>query len=423
MAKSKLIAAIDVGSSKIATLLAQTREDDTEKIHIIGAATSVSRGVRKGQIVNIDEAVASITESVEAAERMGGYNIAKVWVSVDGAHVGSLNSQGVVAVAQPHGEVSTEDVRRVLEAAKAVTLPTSSEIIHVVPRSYTVDGQEGVKDPIGMTGVRLEVETHIITGTTTAIRNLGKCVSEVGCDVEGLVFSGLAASEAALSDTEKELGVILVDIGGGTTDISIFVEGSLAYSAVLPVGAKNVTNDLAIGLRISLESSEKIKLFLGGGKPREKSAEKEDELDVASLNLPEEIKSISTKTLVEGIIRPRLNELFQAVAGEIKKSGLAGLTPAGLVLCGGGAMTVGIVESAKRTLSMPVRIGFPTGISGLIDDIESPAFAASVGLLKYGLKREAGSFASSSGMGNVLGKLPVKGALGKVIDMVRSLLP
>ncbi len=408
MSKSKLIAAIDIGSSKIATLLSQVREEDPEKIHIIGAASAVSRGVRKGQIVNIEEAVACITESVEAAERMGGYNISKAWVSLDGTHVGSLNSQGVVAVSQPHGEVSEEDVRRVMEAARAISLPSSSEIVSVVPRSFTVDSQEGVRDPVGMTGVRLEVEAHITTGSTTALKNLTKCVSEVGCDVEGLVFGGVAASEAVLADPEKELGVVLVDIGGGTTNVVIFVEGSLAYSSVLPVGAINVTNDLAIGLRISLESAEKIKLFLG------KSKDKEDELDLASLNLPEEIKTVSFKTLVEGIIRPRLNELFGAVASEIKKSTLAGLTPSGLVLTGGGAMTVGIVDSAKRTLSMPVRIGIPTGIAGLIDDIENPSFAAAVGLLKLAVKGSEET---------MLTKPPGKGMLGKAIEMVRSLLP
>ena len=255
MAKNKIIAAIDMGSSKVATLVAQVREEDTSRLHVVGAASAVSRGIRKGQIVNIEEAVASIEESVEAAERMAGYNISKAWVSIGGAHIGSLNSQGVVAVAQPQGEVTSQDVQRVIEAAQAVSLPTSAEIIHVIPRSYTVDGQDGVKDPVGMTGVRLEVETHIVTGSTTALKNLAKCVGEVGCDVEGMVFSGLASAGAVLSDTEKELGVILIDICGGTTDIAIFVEGALSYSSVLPVGAKNVTNDLAIGLRVSLEGA------------------------------------------------------------------------------------------------------------------------------------------------------------------------
>lgn len=416
MAKNKIIAAIDIGSSKVATLVAQVREEDTSRLHVVGAAAAVSRGIRKGQIVNIEEAVASIEESVEAAERMAGYNISKAWTSIGGAHIGSLNSQGVVAVAQPQGEVTAQDVQRVIEAAQAVSLPTSAEIIHVIPRSYTVDGQDGVKDPVGMTGVRLEVETHIVTGSTTAIKNMAKCVAEVGCDVEGMVFSGLASAEAVLSATEKELGVVLVDIGGGTTDVAIFVEGALSYSSVLPVGAKNVTNDLAIGLRVSLEGAEKIKLALGGLKP------KEDEINLADLGLGDELKTVSYKTLVEGIIRPRLNELFAMAAGEVKKSGLVGLTPSGLVVCGGGAQTVGVVESAKRVLSAPVRIGIPTGISGLIDDIENPAFAASVGLLHHANNLE-NEDSGHKAWTNPLEKLPIRGAWGKISDLIRSLLP
>ncbi len=414
MAKSKQISSIDIGSTKITTLVAQVREEDSSKIHIVGASSSPSKGIRKGQIVNIDEAVESIVESVEAAERMAGYNVARAWVSVDGAHIASQNSQGVVAISDPHGEISNEDVRRVLEAARAISLPTSSEILHVVPRSYSVDSQQGVKDPIGMTGVRLEVETHIVTGSTTALKNLTKCVGEVGCDISGLAFGGLASALAVLTDTEKELGVVCVDIGGGTTDIVIYVDGALSYSSVLPVGARNVTNDLAIGLRISLESAEKIKVYIN----QNRSKDKEDEIDLSSLDLPEEMKSISYKTLVEGIIRPRLNELFQMISSEIKKSNLAGLTPAGLVICGGGALTVGLIDSAKRILSMPVRIGFPTGLSGLIDEIESPAFAASVGLLKCAIDDS-----EESPSGNFLNKLPLTGLMGKVSNALKSLLP
>lgn len=415
MAKSKLIAAIDVGSSKVATILAQVREEDGDRLHVIGASTSISKGVKKGQIVNIEEAVTSIVESVESAERMAGFNVAKAWISVDGAHIGSLNSQGVVAVAQPQGEVVVDDVRRVLEAARAVSLPTSSEIIHVIPRSYTVDGQEGVRDPVGMNGVRLEVGTHIVTGASMALKNLTKCVAEVGCDVAGLVYSGLASAEAVLSDTERELGVVLVDIGGGTTDLAIFVDGALSYSAVLPVGAKNVTNDLAIGLRISLESAEKIKLFLSQLKS------KDDDVDLSSLSLPEDLQSISYKTLVDGIVRPRLNELFQAIGAEIKKSTLAGLTPSGLVLTGGGALTVGATDSAKRTLSMPVRIGSPTNITGLVDEIDGPAFATSVGLLKYGMVSDEKT--SGSNWGASLDKIPGRGMFGKIAETIKSLLP
>jgi len=421
MAKSKLISAIDIGSSKVTALIAQSREEDPTRLHVVGASSSVSRGVRKGQIVNIEEAVASITEAVEAAERMAGYNIPQAWVSVGGSHIGSQNSHGVVAVAQPQGEIVTEDVRRVLEAARAVSLPTSSEIIHVIPRQYTVDNQEGVRDPIAMTGVRLEVDTHIVTGSSPVIRNLTKCVSEVGCDISGLVYSGLASSQAVLSDTEKELGVVLVDIGGGTMNIAIYVEGALSYSSVLPVGAINVTKDLAAGLRISLESAEKIKVYLGTLKS------KDDEIDLASLKLPEEIKNVSLKTLVEGIIRPRLNEMFQLVAAEVKKSGVAGLTPSGLVLCGGGSLTIGITDSAKRILAMPVRVGIPTGISGLIDDIENPAFSTSVGLLKYARSLMEDDVAAhhQSFMPSlpVFDKISGKGIIGKAAGWIKSLLP
>jgi cell division protein FtsA len=263
-----------------------------------------------------------------------------------------------------------------------------------------------------MTGVRLEVETHIVTGTLTAIKNLTKCISEVGSDISGMVYSGLASSYAVLSDTEKELGVVLVDLGGGTCDLAIFVEGALSYSVVIPVGAKNVTNDLAIGLRISLESAEKIKNYLSTLK------NKEDDIDLSPLNLEEDLKSVSYKTLVDGIIRPRLNEIFQAVGQELKKSGFSGLTPAGVVICGGGAQTIGIVDSAKRTLNMPVRVGIPTGISGLIDDIEGPAFATSVGLLKYAHQSQTSEASSPS-----LPSLPISGVFSKIKSLIKSLLP
>ncbi len=422
MAKSRVISSIDIGSSKTAVLIAQVREEESEsKIHIVGAATAKSRGVKKGQIVNIEEAVGSITEAVEAAERMAGYNLSKAWVAVGGAHIGSQNSHGVVAVSHPQGEITSEDARRVLEAARAISLPSSSEVIHVLPMQFTVDNQGGVKDPSGMTGVRLEVDTHIVTGSSPVIRNLTKCVNEVGCSINGLVFSGLASCEAVLSDTEKELGAILVDIGGGTMSLAIYVEGGLSYSAVLPVGAINVTKDLAAGLRVSLESAESLKIYMG------KDKSKEDDLDISSLNLPEEIKTVSKKTLVEGIIRPRLNEMFQMIASEVKKSGFAGLTPSGIILTGGGASTVGILDSAKRIMSMPVRIGTPTNISGLIDEINTPPYATAVGLLKHARNSLLDSDSSSSG--NLLSslpstnKIPLKGIASKVAGFIKSLLP
>ncbi len=432
MARQKILAGIDIGSSKIATVIASSSNEE-ENVKIIGVSSTPSKGIRKGQIVNIEEAAEGVVASVEAAERMAGYNLTRALVSVGGSHIASQNSKGVVAVAEPESEIAQTDVERVIEAARAVSLPSSREVIHVIPRSFTVDGQEGIKDPLGMSGVRLEVETHIITGSSTAMRNLAKCVSEVGADVQSLVASGLASSEAVLTETEKELGVVLLDIGGGTTNIVIFVEGSPFYTAVFPIGAKNVTNDLAIGLRLSLESAEKIKLALGAKstkKAEEKeeevmTKEEEDEINLADLEIFEETKTISRKTLVEGIIKPRLNEIFTMVGLEIKKSGAGGLTPAGVVICGGGAQTIGATDAAKKMLSMPVRIGSPQKISGLIDDVQTPEFAAAVGLILWGGKGEAAPTVGFSWeqIGRRFQNIPIRGVAGKVVNLVKSFLP
>ncbi len=427
----KIIAGIDVGSSKIATIIAQYSPEEA-KINIIGSSSVPSSGIQKGQIVNIEEAVEGIISSVERAERMAGYSLSRVFISVGGAHIASQNSKGVVAVAEPEGEITSEDVKRVIEAARAVSLPSSREIIHCIPRFFTVDAQEGVKDPLGMSGVRLEVETHLITGSSTAIKNLVKCVSEVGADVEGLVFGGIAASEAVLTETEKELGVVLVDIGGGTTKIVIFLEGAPAYTSVLPIGARNVTNDLAIGLSLSIEAAEKLKIYLSEKKketvlPREDEKEKKDldEINLWEIGIEGEGKTVSRKTLVEGIIKPRLNEIFTMVGLEIKKSGFGGMTPSGLVLTGGGALTVGVIDSVKRTLSMPVRIGSPSGVFGLVDDILSPIYASLVGLVIYGVKsqgEETGRI-SFEKISRITQKIPGEGIYRKLVSLLKKFLP
>lgn len=430
MAKTQIIAGIDIGSSKITTIIA-SYSVEKESVNVTGVSIVESRGLRKSQIIDIEEAIEAITESIEGAERMAGFALSSAFVSIGGTHIESINSKGVVAVAEPELEIREDDVKRVLESARAISLPSSREILHVIPRNFVVDSQGGIKDPLGMTGVRLEAEAHIITGTVTAIRNLTKCVNEIGIDVEGLVFAGVAASEAVLSETEKELGVCLVDIGGGTTDICVFQEGSLCFSSVLPVGANHVTNDLAIGLRVSLESAEKIKKFLEKKEkkpilPGNKKPElRKDELDLSSLKLSEELKSISKKTVVEGIIRPRLNEIFAMVGKELKKSGFGGATPAGIVLTGGGAETVGVVGSCKRILSMPTRVGFPKGVSGLVEEIISPAFASSIGLILYGVKHGVpltGRISLRS-VGKFMEKIPVRGVASKVIEFIKSFLP
>lgn len=423
MPKSKIIAGIDIGTSKITTIVA-SQSSDTDKVHVIGVSTYASKGIRRSQIVDIEEAVASITESVEAAERMAGYSISQAFVSVGGAHIESINSKGVVAVAEPEGEINSEDINRVVEAARAVSLPATREIIHVIPRDFTVDSQQGIKDPLGMSGVRLEVETHIVTGSSTAMRNLGKCILELGIDVGAMVFTGLASAESVLTDTEKELGVCLVDIGGGTTSIAIFVEGSLSYSSVLPVGAKNVTNDIAIGLRVSLQSAEKIKIALSK-KEVIKDGEKEDDLDLGKIGIEEEINKVSKKTLIEGIIRPRLNEIFELVGAELTKSGFGGNTPAGLVVTGGGANTIGLAHACKRTLSLPIRIGSPVGLTGLIEDINVPDFATAYGLILYGLKNfgHVKQNRSLPKIGKIFAKIPLQGSIKKIIDFIKSFLP
>jgi len=436
MARPQIITGIDIGSSKIVTVIASiNQEENEEEIRILGVANIPSKGIRKGQIVNIEETTESLLNCVEAAERMAGYNVNRALVSISGGNIVSSNSKGVVAVAEPESEIAKDDIKRVIEAAQALSLPSSRDLVHVIPRYFTVDGQEGVKDPIGMSGVRLEVETHIVTGSTTSIKNLTKCVSEIGIDAQDLVVSGLAASESVLSETEKELGVILVDIGGGVTDVTIFVEGSPFYNVVLPIGAKNVTNDIAIGLRLSLESSEKIKLALSGkmkkkenqdeDKNKSENKDDDDKLKLSDLDITEDTKTISRKTLTEGIIKPRLNEIFTMVGMEIKKSGATGLTPSGIVVCGGGAKTVGVVESAKRTLSMPVRIGQPNNLTGLVDDIQSPEFAVAAGLVFYRSKEEPEktSLFPLGKLGKGLPKIGGKGAAGKFFDLIKSFMP
>lgn len=433
MNEGKIVVGIDVGTYKIVTVIAKVIENT---VNVLGVSEVKSQGIRKGQVVDIEEAVGAVNTSLESAERMAGYSASHVVASLGGSQIESQNSRGVVAVAAPQGEISPNDLARVIDAAKAISIPSTREIIHVLPRNYIVDGQEGIKDPVGMSGVRLEVDTHIITANGVSVRNLDKAFTEVGVDVDSFVFSGYASSLAVLSDTEKELGVILVDIGAGTTDVSVYVEGSVAYSSVLAIGARHVTNDLAIGLRISLESAEKIKLFLSNtqGKrltplEQSESAEKNkehrptDELDLSPLNLPEEISKASHKTLVEGIIRPRLNEICTMIGLEIKKSGFGGQTPAGIVLTGGGALTVGIKDSARRTLAMPVRIGTPSNMKGIIDEVQHPAFSAAIGLILYGARNSPVRSAGFSGF-----SLPVKFGGGgnvvkKIIGLIKSFIP
>lgn len=424
MSKDKVITGIDIGTSKITTVIGLVEENS---INVIGVSSFPAKGLKKGQIVDIDEAVSVISSSLESAERMAGFSSGNAFITAAGSHIESQNSKGVVAVSHPEGEITTEDVLRVIEAARAISLPSSKEILHVIPRYFVIDSQSGIKDPVGMNGVRLEVETHIVTGATTSLRNISKCASKVGIGVSGMVFSGLASSYAVLTETEKELGVILIDFGGGATDVCIFTEGAPVHSAVLPIGARNVTNDLAIGLRISLDSAEKIKLALslepktaveinedGDAVDKKES----DQLDLSGLGLEENLKNVSKKTVTDGIMKPRLREILNMIKLEIQKSGYLGLTPSGVVLTGGGAATAGVLDIAKQELGMPVRIGIPQGATGLVDEINSPAFATSLGLAIYGSQ-----FQEDEVRIPLVGRIEIKNLVSKSLGWIKSKLP
>lgn len=435
MNKHQVVSAIDIGTDKIVTLVADVSQGISQ-IQVLGVSSVRSRGIRKSQIVDLNSAAEAITESVDAAERMAGMNIHQAVVSISGQHIQSLNSKGVVAVAQPNQEITPDDVLRVIDAAKAISLPSGKEILHVIPTNYKVDSQDGIKDPVGMSGIRLETEAHIITASTTALKNIEKCMNELGITVNEFVFSGLSSSEVVVTETEKELGVVVVDIGAGTTSICIFVEGSLEFSGVLPIGARHITQDIALGCRVSLESAEKIKIALGElppvrsilpGETKEETRRRrklEDTIDAQSLGIAEQVDSFSRKTLIEGIMAPRMKEMFDLIGKEIEKHQLFSRIPAGVVLTGGGAETAEIVEVCKHTLQLPTRVGTPSGFIGLIDEVEKPSFSASLGLLRYAASKVAlmpapkQNFSLQSIQFGQLTALPEK-----VIKIIKSFLP
>lgn len=419
----KLIAGIDIGSTKITTLVG-IKSEQNQELRIIGFNSTPSRGVKKGLIVDIDEVTMAVEQSVEKAERMAGHKINQVFVSVGGPHISSLNSHGVVAVSNPQGEIIEEDVNRVVEAARAISLSTTKQIIEVSPRDFIVDGQPGIKNPVGMTGVRLEVNTHIITASQTNLKNVDRCLSELGLSNAGFIFAGLASAEAVLTNTEKELGVVLVDIGGGKIDLCLFFEGALSYSSSIPIGAKHITNDIAVGLRISLDSAEKIKLSLAELLDAKNSKVKKDSvIDFSRLNLGEPVENVSLKNLVDDIVAPRLEEMFKLIFEEIEKSSFGNSVPSGLVLTGGGALTVGMVETGKRVIGLPIRIGSPQGITGLVDEILTPQYATTVGLLLYGQKNIMEPETKWKNFNRILRDVSFGNSLAKLKEFFKQFVP
>lgn len=379
MSRKDIIVGVDVGSSTVRTVIAEIISQE-EKPRIIGVGASPSSGVRKGIIVDLEETVKAINNSLEQAERTAGVNVSEAIISVGGNHISSQHSKGVIAVGRADGEVTQDDIERVINAAQAISIPANKEIIHIIPKDYSLDDQKNIKDPLGMNGVRLEVEAMIIEGATPFIRNLHKCFEQAGINVISFVLAPLAAARACLSKRQKELGVVLVDIGGGTTSIAVFEESDLLHTAVIPIGGNHITNDIAIGLRTSIDVAEKVKLEFGNAMSKEIS--KKEDIDLSQIDPNEE--GIVSRYHVTEIIEARLEEIFTLVNKELKKIGKDRLLPAGAVITGGTAKLPGIVDLAKNVLGLPAQTGFPTPLGGLVDKVDEPSFVTSVGLIIWG---------------------------------------
>jgi cell division protein FtsA len=378
--REAVLVAIDVGTSKVVVLIGELTRDGS--LTIIGKGAPPAAGLKKGVVINIDQTVTSIRSAREQAERLSGYRVESAIVGVGGNHVESQNSRGAVAVSGPRREVSHEDIERATEVARAVTIPSNREVLHVLPRGFVVDGQEGVKDPLGMSAVRLEVETHIVHASATAVQNLTKCVQRAEVRIDELVANSLASADAVLTETERDLGVAVADFGAGTVDLAFFLDGSPFHAAVLPLGGNNVTNDVAIGLKTSLAAAEMLKISHGTADPS--TVGKDEQVTV------EEIGDGGDRTAsrmeLASIIEARMREVFEKIGEEIERAGERGIMPAGLVLTGGAAQLAGTAELGREVLQMPVRVAGPTGVGGLTDHLLTPTYSNSIGLLLWGAR-------------------------------------
>lgn len=416
MAKETIITGLDIGSTTIRIVVGQVNPHD-KKIHILGAADDTAEGVSKGSITSIEDAVSSISGALEKVERMTGIPVEHAYIGINGSHITSQDSHGVIAVSKADGEIREEDVERVIEAAQAVATPPNYEILHVIPRSFTVDNQKGIKDPIGMTGIRLEVDAQIVQGLSSQIKNLTKCIYRTGIDINDLVLGILASSEAVLTKKQKDLGVALLNIGGSTTSLLVFEEGDVLHTAILPVGSSHITNDIAIGLRTSIDLAEKIKLEYGSALPEE--INKREEINLEELDSREE-GMVSQKHVAE-IIEARSEEIFKMADKELQKIDRSGLLPAGVILTGGGAKLPGLVEVAKKEFKLPASLGYPLELgSTAVDKVNDLNYSTAIGLLYWGV-----GF-SEKGEG---GKLPipkfssVADATSKMKKWFKSLIP
>lgn len=380
MAKPKqdeIIVGLDIGTTKIAAIVGEVTEDGVD---IIGIGTAASKGLRKGVVVNIDATVNAIQKAIVEAENMAGCEISTVYAAISGGHIRGLNSHGVVAVKDK--EIREQDIARVIEAAKAMAIPMDREVLHVLPQQYIIDDQDGIRDPLGMSGVRLEAKVHIVTTAVTSAQNVVKCANRCGLQVADIVLEPLASAESVIEDDERELGVALIDIGGGTADIALFIDGAIVHTAVLPLGGGHVTNDIAVGLRTPLDAAEKIKKKYGCALP---ALIKDDEtMEVPSVG-GRDPRILARKLLVR-IVEPRIEEIFEHIRNEIQRSGYFESLAAGVVLTGGATIMEGVPELAEDVLGIPARRGLPSGIGGLIDVVRSPAYSTGVGLIRYGAR-------------------------------------
>ncbi len=402
MPDQPVLVGVDIGTTKVSVLVGELERDGAS---VIGIGSAPSDGLRKGVVIDIDRTVRSVMAAVEEAERMSGYKVRSALVGVSGNHISSQNSRGMVAISG-HRDVAHDDTLRALEAARAVSIPNTREILHVIPRGYVVDGQAGVRDPIGMTAVRLEVETHIVTAATTSVQNLSKCVQRAGVEIDELVLAPLATAEAVLTDEDRELGVALVDMGGDTTDVAVFQDGSVVHAATIPIGGRSVTSDLGIVLRVAPDSAETIKLRHATALPLDIDP---DEV-VQIMSIGEELPHGVTRRHIAEIVQSRIRELFELVAREIEAAGATNRLQAGLVVTGGAALLPGLGRAARDQLGMAARVTGPHGLGGLTDQIVGPQYSAASGLLLWGARHwgageeQAGS-RSFDGLGSRLGKL------------------
>ena len=378
----KLLVGLDIGTSKVVAIVGEISSDGS--IEVVGLGSHPSRGLKKGVVVNIESTVQSIQRAIEEAELMAGCEIHSVYAGIAGGHIRSLNSHGIVAIRD--NEVTHNDVERVIDAARAVAIPADQKILHILPQEFIIDGQEGIREPIGMSGVRLESRVHMVTGAVSAAQNIVKCVRRCGLEVDDIILQQLASSYAVLTEDEKDLGVCLCDIGGGTTDIAVFVHGAIHHSAVIPIAGDQVTNDIAVALRTPTHHAEDIKIRYACALTQ--LANPDETIEVPSVG-DRPPRRLVRQTLAE-VVEPRYEELFSLVAAELKRSGFEEMMAAGVVLTGGGSKMEGVIELAEEVFHMPVRLGTPQYVAGLVDVVRNPIYATGVGLLLFGNQAGAG---------------------------------